>query len=58
MSLEYKQIAADLAPRLDKALNNFLAGGTDTALRQFLWDNKVGILRILQSYGELENKSS
>jgi len=54
-------IAADIAPELDRAINNFLARpGGDTEsdrrrdeLKAVLWNNKVGLLRVAQAYGEL-----
>ena len=53
-----KQIAAELAPELDRRIEAFLArpGGDDESnrrrddLKSLLWDNKVGILRVLQSH--------
>jgi hypothetical protein len=45
--------ATEIAPQLDKALNNFLdpdvPGPVRVDLQQILWDNKVGILRVLQA---------
>jgi hypothetical protein len=55
MSLTYARIAADLAPRLDGLIDAYINGGCvlggaqHRALERFLWDNKVGVLRVLQS---------
>lgn len=51
-----QQIAADIAPELDRMIESFL-NETDLhkkqnvgiQIRQFLWDNKVGLLRIAQA---------
>lgn len=50
-------MAAELAPELDALFNEFLAGldgdpkndRSRDALKEFLWDNKVGLLRIAQA---------
>ncbi len=58
MSMTYKQIAADLGPRLNKLLDDHLNndGLRDPAkLQEFLWDNKVGILRCLQAFATEDN---
>ncbi len=55
-NLETKRIAKELAPELDRLINNLLeslntpnhASAYD-ALSEFLMDNKIGILRILQA---------
>jgi hypothetical protein len=43
-------IARELAPRLDKLIADHLRDGRllNPVLEQFLWENKVGILRVLQ----------
>lgn len=49
------RIAADIAPELDRLIESFL-NETDLhkkqnlgiQIRQFLWDNKMGVLRVLQ----------
>lgn len=54
-------IAADIAPELERAIDDFLArpgGDTEserlrTVLKSYLWDNKVGLLRVAQAYGPL-----
>lgn len=54
-------IAVDVAAELDRLLNEFLdrPGGDReserrrAALKEFLWDNKAGCLRIAQAYGGL-----
>lgn len=48
------RMAVDLAKQLDELLNAYLAtmGTEDRSrqdLREWLWNNKVGILRVLQS---------
>lgn len=52
MSLTHQQMAADIAPRLDALIDAFLLDMKKPKkrreLREFLWDNKVGILRVLQ----------
>lgn len=46
-------VANEVAPQLDKALNDFLnpdvPGPVRANLQAVLWDNKVGILRVLQA---------
>lgn len=47
-----------MAEELERLLNEFLAGLHErpaAALREFLWDNKVGILRALQAASKLSN---
>ena len=50
--VETKRIARELAPELDRLINAQLESrpkaNAAEELRQFLWDNKVGILRVLQ----------
>lgn len=49
---------AMMAVELERLLNGFLDGLHEKPareLREFLWDNKVGILRALQSAAQLEN---
>lgn len=43
------RVAADLAPELDRLIKDYLVSKPHTELERFLWDNKVSILRILQS---------
>lgn len=52
-----REIALELAPSLDKLIDAVLAhseGKSDvmyhSSLRAFLWDNKVGLLRVLQAH--------
>jgi hypothetical protein len=55
MNPAVKQAAEEIAPDLDRLLHDWLSSdmilGTDPhyALERFLWDNKVGILRVLQA---------
>jgi hypothetical protein len=52
--------AATLAPVLDKMIDEFLEGlggvgmerTSEQEIRQFLWDNKIGILRIMQAHAD------
>lgn len=50
-------VANEVAPQLDKALNDFLnpdvPGPVRANLQAVLWDNKVGILRVLQATAAL-----
>lgn len=51
-----RQMAAEIAPQMDEQINLFMASLDDpapkvaavNALSRIMWDNKVGILRILQ----------
>lgn len=51
-----QQIASDITPELDRLIEAFL-GETNLhkkqnigiELRRYLWDNKVGMLRVLQA---------
>lgn len=51
-----QQIASDIAPELDRLITAFLdetnlhkKQNIGIELRQYLWDNKVGFLRVLQA---------
>lgn len=53
-----QQIASDLAPELDRLINAYIetmkfeeprATPYHAELTEFLWDNKVGLLRVLQA---------
>ena len=46
-----KRIAAEIEPQLDAAINNALCDDPEDRDRlvMVLWDNKVGILRVLQA---------
>ena len=50
-SLTIKTIAEEIAPQLDAAISNALDGDPETRdnLIEVLWDNKTGILRVLQA---------
>lgn len=51
-----QQIACDIAPELDRLIETFLnetnlhkKQNIGIEIRQYLWDNKVGVLRVLQA---------
>jgi hypothetical protein len=46
----YRETAVELAYTLDSLVENTLGGGDEAQLREFLWDNKMGILRCLQAF--------
>lgn len=54
MSAVTKRMAKDLAPDLDNLIDEFLHAfpGNREAdkLHRFLWDNKAGILRVLEAH--------
>ena len=47
-------MAKELSAELDGLLNEFMirlsAPDADKELRQWLWDNKIGILRVMQAH--------
>lgn len=49
-------IAGELAPELDRLIISYIDGGAllgsaqHTQLEGFLWDHKVGVLRIMQAH--------
>ena len=51
MEQTLKQIAGELAEEMDMAISSYASGWKEgeSALRQILWDNKMGILRVLQA---------
>lgn len=60
-----EQMAIEIAPELDRLINDILArpgGDTESerrraALKTFLWDNKVGLLRIAEFVAETQAES-
>ncbi len=57
--VEVRRIARELAPKLDSLIDELFVGSDagrnerNEKLHQFLWDNKVGILRVLQEVAKL-----
>lgn len=55
MNENIKLMASDLAPELDRRIRDWLSsdmilGSKEyVSLEQLLWDNKIGILRIIQT---------
>ena len=52
-----KTMVEEMAAILDKLVDAMLRGGEAdrNRLEEFLWDHKIGILRVLQAHGSLPN---